>query len=660
VRTDIVGFVGIAERGPVDTPVPVESWRQFQAHFGTFIPGGFLAYVVRAFFENDGRRCWVVRVASRDAEGGARAASAVVRHERPIPPDIPDVWCVSASSPGVWGNHLVVSFTATHQAQTSGRLVPAEPDHTVVATTSGFRRGTLVRLSQPPAPPIFRVVSDVDAVERQLIWVSERPELRLPYDAPIEGLSVRAPVLVESIEYTVAVSAAGIPVAVYEGLSLIPEHPSYGPAIVGRACPPLDPAAGRRVPVAPPPIVIDELRPRFNAGSPDRPPGRITVGPDDIPSGAALALKGGTDGLVLLRADDFVGEEEAPEDSNDVKARKRRGIRALTVVDEIAVAAVPDIHIQPALPSRTEPPPPCVPNPCLPSALLAATPAPLPVPELPPRFSEADIYRVQADLVQQCEERGDRVALLDPPIAVARTAALGLGGVRAWRSRFDSNYAAFYYPWLRVVDPLRTSRAITRDIPPSGHVAGEYARTDLRVGVHKAPANQPLTWVQDVTALIDEAAHGALNPLGVNVIRALPGRGLRIEGARTVSSDPSWRYVSVRRLVLMIKRAVALATQWAVFEPHEAVTRNKLRMSLLTYLATLWQGGALAGGSIDEAFFVKCDEDNNTPTNRAAGHLTAEIGVAPVYPFEFIVLRVWRTGNELEITESAISGRNRL
>ncbi len=178
--------------------------------------------------------------------------------------------------------------------------------------------------------------------------------------------------------------------------------------------------------------------------------------------------------------------------------------------------------------------------------------------------------------------------------------------------------------------------------------------------MHKAPANQPLTWVQDVTALIDEAAHGALNPLGVNVIRALPGRGLRIEGARTVSSDPSWRYVSVRRLVLMIKRAVALATQWAVFEPHEAVTRNKLRMSLLTYLATLWQGGALAGGSIDEAFFVKCDEDNNTPTNRAAGHLTAEIGVAPVYPFEFIVLRVWRTGNELEITESAISGRNRL
>ncbi len=530
----------------------------------------------------------------------------------------------------------------------------------MVATTSGFTRGTLVRLSQPPAPPIFRVVSAVDPVTRRLIWVSERPELRLPYDAPIEGLSVTAPILVESIEYTVAVSEAGIPVAVYEDLSLIPEHPSYGPAIVGRACPPLDPAAQRRVPFASPPIVIDELRLRFTAGSPERPQGRITVVPDDIPSSAVLALQGGTDGLVLLRADDFVGEEEAPEDSNDVKAFKRRGIRALTFVEEIAIAAVPDIHIQPPPPSRTELPPPCVPNPCLPSAPLSASPAPPAVAELPPTFSEADIYRVQADLVQQCEERGDRIAILDPPIAVARSSALGLGGVRAWRSRFDSNYAAFYHPWLRVVDPLRTSRAITRDIPPSGHVAGEYARTDLSVGVHKAPANEPLRWVQDVTALIDEAAHGILNPLGVNVIRVLPGRGLRIEGARTVSSDPSWRYVSVRRLVLMIKKAIDVATQWAVFEPHEAMTRSKLRMSLVTYLSTLWQGGALAGGSIDEAFFVKCDEGNNTPTDRAAGRLTAEIGVAPVYPFEFVVLRVWRTGNELEITESAVSGRDRI
>ena len=262
---------------------------------------------------------------------------------------------------------------------------------------------------------------------------------------------------------------------------------------------------------------------------------------------------------------------------------------------------------------------------------------------------------MQSALVQQCEKRRDRIALLDPPFATARDDALGVGAVRAWRSRFDSKYAAFYYPWLRVVDPLRPSAALTRDIPPSGHVAGQYAQTDFQVGVHKAPANAPLVWTQDVTVVVGDAVHGILNPAGINVIRPLAGRGIRIFGARTVSSDRDWRFVNVRRLLMMIEKAIYVSTQWAVFEPNDTFTRAKLRLSLTSFLLSLWQKGALMGASANEAFFVQCDEENNPETERGNGRLLAEVGVAPSQPFEFVILRVGRTNNEFEVTEATRS-----
>jgi uncharacterized protein len=156
-----------------------------------------------------------------------------------------------------------------------------------------------------------------------------------------------------------------------------------------------------------------------------------------------------------------------------------------------------------------------------------------------------------------------------------------------------------------------------------------------------------------VTAVLGDEEHGILNALGVNAIRPCPGRGIRILGARTVSSDPAWRYVPVRRLVLMVMKAVELSTQWAVFEPNDAATRERVRLTLLVYLATLWQQGMLAGATPDEAFGVKCDEENNPPDDRANGRLTAEIRIAPAVPLEFVVLRVFRAGNELEFSEVA-------
>jgi phage tail sheath protein FI len=145
-----------------------------------------------------------------------------------------------------------------------------------------------------------------------------------------------------------------------------------------------------------------------------------------------------------------------------------------------------------------------------------------------------------------------------------------------------------------------------------------------------------------------------LNPVGINAIRTLTGRGIRIFGARTVSSDPDWRYINIRRLMIVIEKAIYVSTQWAVFEPNNEITQAKLRLSLTSFLIALWQKGALAGATTDAAFFVRCDQTTSPAPQRANGQLVALVGVAPVNPFEFIVVRVGQTANELEITEQAI------
>jgi phage tail sheath protein FI len=642
IRTDIAGFVGIAQRGLLDTPIPVESWHQFQAHFGTFTGAGFLAYTVRAFFENGGRRCWVVRVASKEPGAQAQPASVMVESQVPAGQPRQDGWRISASSPGVWGNVLSIQVQQTHRAQT---IIPAQgkaPQYSNVVSTSGFTRAMMAQLTQGRQRQ-YKVISAIDPSESRLFWVNEDPRYALPYDSPLQGFDIQQPIVVESIEYTLIVKEAAIPIAIYERLALIPEHNRYGPRLLGTLDVTTNFQTKGMLPPSPQPIVIEEAR--------NLP--LTTLKPLKTAFDATPPLTGGTDGLAFLQSYDFIGEDISPLDSDQVRAFKQRGLRALATIDEVAIVAIPDIHIQPRAVPKHEPQPPCIPDPCIPDGFIPpASPRNLPQNELPPIFSESDIYQVQAAMVQHCEDQRDRIALLDAPFTASRNDAMGVGAIRAWRSRFDSKYATLYYPWLRAVDPLRSPVSLTHEIPPSGHIAGQYASTDLSIGVHKAPANSPLAWVQDVTVGVSEAVHGLLNTVGINVIKVLPGRGIRIFGARTISSDPDWRYVNIRRLMMMIEKAIDLSIQWAAFEPNDTYTRTKLHLSLFSFLIALWQQGALAGETAQEAFFVKCDEENNPPNLRANGQLIAEVGVAPAKPFEFIVVRVGRTNNEFEILDA--------
>jgi hypothetical protein len=653
IRTDVAGFVGMAQRGPLDTAVPIQSWRQFQAQFGIFTGTAFLAYAVRAFFENGGQRCWVVRVASNDPVGGAFPAALELSNVALTR----SIWNVRASSPGAWGNELSISIHETHQVQTTGWLDKDHPERLAVASITGFVRGTLVRLSQPGSPDVLRVVAAIDATEgfagalpdarKFILWVPSRTEFRLPYDTTPLAFVPGVAIVIESVEYTILVERQNIPLALYPGLSLIPEHDNYGPSVLAPLQIPPDAEARHVVPPLPLPISVDELRPEF---TPDtlatfRPLEQMQPPPDHT------LLEGGTEGLRLLTTYDFIGEPVDPLDSDVEKASKTRGLRVLEAIDEVSILAVPDINIQPIAIPPTEPPPTCIPDPCLPSGPQPVAPLPLLDFELPPTFTDTDIYRVQAAMIEQCKQTMSRVAIIDPPLSAVRDERLGISAVQAWRNQFDSTYAAFYFPWLRVVDPLRSLNGVTRDIPPSGHVAGQYADTDLTIGVHKAPANAPLQWVQDTTISVNNAQHGILNPLGINAIRTLTGRGIRIFGARTVSSDPDWRYINIRRLMIMIEKAIYLSSQWAVFEPNDYITQAKLRLSLTSFLISLWQQGALAGATAEAAFFVRCDRTINTAAQRDDGQLLALVGVAPVNPFEFVVVRVGQTANELEITE---------
>jgi phage tail sheath protein FI len=244
------------------------------------------------------------------------------------------------------------------------------------------------------------------------------------------------------------------------------------------------------------------------------------------------------------------------------------------------------------------------------------------------------LQAVQLAMIAHCELMGDRVAILDAP------PGLNAQQVKEWRvdkAGYDSKYATLYWPWVKVFDPLSGQ---AKFVPPSGHVAGIWARNDDTRGVHKAPANEVVRGAISLELNITKGEHDQLNPNGINCIRAFPGRGIRIWGARTISSDPSWRYLNVRRLFNYVEESIFEGTQWVVFEPNDIRLWGRVKRTINAFLLRVWRDGALFGATPDQAFFVVCDESNNPPEVRDAGQLIVDIGIAPVKPAEFVVFRI--------------------
>lgn len=255
-------------------------------------------------------------------------------------------------------------------------------------------------------------------------------------------------------------------------------------------------------------------------------------------------------------------------------------------------------------------------------------------------YAPAVEKEVSLKIIGHCERLKFRFAAIDCAPTVG-----DLAGLEPRSLITDTQYAAFYFPWISISDPQTGARKL---VPPGGHTLGVYARTDSERGVFKAPANEILRGTIELAVDINDNQQGTLNPRGVNVIRSFPGRGIRIWGARTMSSNALWKYVSVRRLFIFLERSIYEGTQWVVFEPNEPRLWARVTDTVTLFLRTQWRLGALFGRTEAQAFFINCNESTMTQDDILNGRLICEIGIAPVRPAEFVIFRIFQNTAETQ------------
>ena len=327
------------------------------------------------------------------------------------------------------------------------------------------------------------------------------------------------------------------------------------------------------------------------------------------------------DALSLARALDAFGTKTltgggdgALMDSDDISpAAGKSGLAALAEIEDIAIVAAPG------------------------AAALEAT----------------EQQTIRDALISHCTNLKYRFAILSASASIdpnrgSQNEGLDSNAIRAIRAQHDSSYAALYYPWVVVNDP-NGERGETLLLPPDGFMAGIFARSDIERGVHKAPANEVVRGALRFSINVPQGQQDALNPEGINCLRFFEGRGYRCWGARTISSDPEWKYVNVRRLFIYLEHSIDRATQWAVFEPNNEALWLKVRMTIESFLIDTWRTGALMGKEPKQAFFVRCDRTTMTQGDLDNGRLICLIGVAPTKPAEFVIFRIGQWTAEASI-----------
>jgi phage tail sheath protein FI len=313
---------------------------------------------------------------------------------------------------------------------------------------------------------------------------------------------------------------------------------------------------------------------------------QLSAGMPHLPVGVPVLLLPGVDGKIELQ--DFYGNDTDPNNTYDPE--HKTGLLALADIDNISILCCPDEFY----------------------------------------FSPKDTNISQA-LVSQCENLMFRFAILQAPLS-APPPQSHTPSVPSQRG-----YAAYYYPWLTVTNPITGTQVL---VPPGGHMAGIYAQTDNNVGVYKAPANVAIIGIDQLQLPINNGVQSILNPVGVNCLRYFKGQGNLVWGARTTSPDPDWRYINVRRLFIFVEHSIQLGTQWVVFEPNDQSLWARARRSVTDFLTGLWMDGMLQGATKDQAFFVRCDQTTMTQADIDNGRFIMLIGIAPVFPAEFVIFRI--------------------
>jgi hypothetical protein len=589
VSTSVAGFIGPTLYGPVGgTPELLTSFADFSRIYGGLDhlvwptdPEAVnqLAHAVRAFFDNGGARLYVTRIYEPVDSGGA---------EGPDPDAGKSTWALGSGGtlrarfPGRAGD-MRITISVRASANILNELNGAN-------VLNGVRDGDVVYLvsgGSPQAGPegLYDVVDDA---------TGER-SLHGPAGAPTSPPTVALGDLDALVDraYRVSTTIAVRRLGRFED-EVVWDELSPNPG-TRRSIPDMfraDPTS--RAEFLSIPFELDTdltsgaeiLRLLVGDAVLDHLGADQPVGADDLQ--ATYWLTGGDDGR-RPTATAYVGE-----DDSDPKT----GLRTFEDIEEISIVAAP-----------------------------GATS------DYQANATSADGV-VQA-LLTHCQViMKYRVAVLEAPDNQI------LSEVRSFRSKFDSTHAALYYPWVTVVDPLDPEGRRELQVSPAGFVSGIYARTDILHGVFKAPANEVVLGAIDFERILNKGEQDVLNPLGINCFRFFEGRGFRLWGARTISSDPEWKYISVRRYFAYLEHSIDRGTQWAVFENNSEPLWNNVRRTVEDFLVNEWRNGALLGTKPEEAFFVKCDRTTMTQNDLDNGRLVCLIGVAVVKPAEFVIFRI--------------------
>jgi hypothetical protein len=601
--TSVTGFVGLAGRGPLNSPQRLENWRQFEAVFGGPTDDHDLGPAVYGFFANGGQVCYVVRVAdSLSPDRAPRAARWVARDNRG------EVAIeVEAASEGAWANALQLRLSRGQARMTLTRLAldaPAGTDRLELATTVGLRDGEEITL--------VHATESRTRQERGVAAVLSARAVRL--DAPLaNALPAGSPVLGAGLDFEVRDLDR---FERFEDLSLDPLHPRYVPDRVngdpGESACLVKLAAGHSILVR---VTLAE--------------GAVRQGLEMTEDGAVAFIRQteGRDPVLPIAVGYFTGyDDNGYFPHGDPVAAGYQGLATLEAVEEIALVALPDL------------------------ARLTEETA-----------DHAQFVTGQRQMLRHCEMLGDRFAILDSPRQAADGDPLSVlmpGYIEQLALSPTAVNGALYFPWLRVA-PIE-GRRIDRFVPPCGVVAGVFARTDALEGVHRSPANEMLRGVLETQFLVTAGQQALLNPAGINGLRGFAGRGIRVWGARTLARDSLWRYIAVRRTLLAIVREIRHSLRWSVFEPNDRRLRRGIAASLNSYLGGLYQTGVLAGASAEEAYFVQCDAETNPPETLERGEVVARIGFAPLRPMEFIVATIRRGTESVAVAlDARASGENR-
>ncbi len=584
VPTSTTGFAGMTRYGPVQytggpktsEPRLITSFTEFERVYGGLEP---------LLIGTDERLCFLAHAARAFFDnGGKRLYVSRVFTPNPATPAPP------AGDPALGVAGRIVNADATWRARWPGRA------GNVLVETKVVRSGNIAYVHPDPTFGIQVKRAKAGAVVE--ILAAPPPPLPTGNDPPLAGTLAVVEVAangkqtfldsggaqvpttdnIRLVEMQVIVTPEADSPVVYDELAADPRQKRYIGKILQRDDPEDENAIVWLDYKPPVPTPIDLLLALRG----------------NISAGNPIRLQGGHDGLEAS-PDDLAGNEADPDDA----AKKATGLAALGEIDDIAIVALPDGG----------------------------------------GYDTAVACAQAADrLISHAERSRYRIAVVDAPQGSSMTE------IRAFRGGFDSKYAALYHPWIEIFDPTeRPSQGAPPKrllLPPSGFVTGIYARSDIERGVHKAPANEVVRGLTRFEANINKGRQDVLNPEGINALRFFEGRGNRVWGARTMSSDPEWKYVNVRRLFIYIEHSIDKGTQWAVFEPNGPRLWANIRQTVEDFLLVLWRDGALLGDKPEQAYFVRCDRTTMTQNDLDNGRMICLVGVAPVKPAEFVIFRI--------------------